>query len=83
LEKLLGVGWSFSWWVALTSIVSCACFGGIGGFIAGFNGHPELASTYGALLGFMFSLPVSVRALRAALLKKRSNYRIMLIKDSE
>ncbi len=83
LEKLLGIWWSFAWRFGLASIVSGAFLGGIGGFIAGFNGHPELAPTVGALLGFMSSFPVSVWALRAALLKKRSHYRIMLIKDSE
>ena len=68
-EIILSIWWSFIWRTALVGALTGSFLGLTGGFIVGATGHPELGATVGALFGYLGSIPVSVWALRAALIK--------------
>ncbi|GAB1233607.1 hypothetical protein UT4_20770 [Ferrigenium sp. UT4] len=82
LEKTLPVWWAFVWRSTLVSMLAGFVLGGIGGFIVGASGNPQLGGTVGALLGWLASIPVSIWALKAALSKTYGNFSIALIKRS-
>ncbi len=82
LERTLSIWWSFVWRAVLLSMVVGASLGGIGGFIVGASGNPQMGASVGALLGWLGSIPVSIWALKAALSKRHGGYRLALIKDA-
>ncbi len=59
-----------------------AVLGGIGGFIVGASGNPQMGTSVGALLGWLGSIPVSIWALKVALSKSHGGYRLAFIKDA-
>jgi hypothetical protein len=82
LEKTIAIWWSFLWRTVLVSAVVGAVLGGIGGFIVGATGNPQMSASVGALLGWLGSIPVSIWALKSALSKKHGGYRVALLKDA-
>lgn len=80
LERTLSLFWSFIWRSFIGAVIAGVVLGFIGGFIVGAAGHPELGAAVGALLGYLGSIPVMIWALRAALLRKHTAYKVVLVK---
>ncbi len=81
-EKTLSIWWSWLWRAFIFSVIFGGLLGGIGGFVVGFAGHPEAASSVGGLMGWLASIPVSIWALKAALSKKHKGYSVRLVTES-
>jgi len=82
LEKTLSIWWSMVWRAALVSMLVKAVLGFIGIFIVGVTGRPELVGAVGALLDWLWPIPVSIWALKAALSQKHGSYSVVLVKSS-
>lgn len=82
LERLLNIWWSLVWRVLVGGFVAGFVVGGIGGFVLGLIGQSNLIPAVVAVLSWLAAIPVSIWALRASLLKKRSEYKIVLIKNT-
>jgi hypothetical protein len=67
--KALAVWWSAAWRGALYGLIGGFVLGSIGGVIAGVMSSPEQAGTYGAVGGYLASIPASMLGLKQALSK--------------
>lgn len=67
--KALAVWWSAAWRGALYAIPGGFVLGAIGGVLAVATGVPEKAQIYGAIGGYIASIPLSMLAMKHALSK--------------
>ena len=65
--KTLAVWWSAAWRSALYGVVGGFVFGAVGGVIAGFTGAADQAGIYGAIGGWLASIPASMLGLKQSL----------------
>lgn len=65
--KALAVWWSAAWRGALYGLIGGFVFGAIAGFVAGFMGAADQAPFYGAIGGYVASIPASMLGLKQAL----------------
>ena len=81
LETALSIWWSMMWRTFLLSLVVGFVLGGLGGFVVGAAGQPELAGAVGGLLGWLAGLVVNIFALKVALSKKHGGHSVVLVKS--
>lgn len=81
LERTLAIWWSFCWRAVVAGTLGGVFLGFLVGVILGFSGKSELSAAAGALAGWLLALPVSIWALKAALTKKRSGFRLVILKN--
>jgi hypothetical protein len=62
----LAVWWSFMWRAVIYGMLLGALLGGIAGFFAG---TPERGALFGAIVGYIGTIPASMLALKQALTK--------------
>ena len=65
--KALAVWWSAAWRGALYGLLGGFVFGALGGIVAGFMGAADQAGIYGAIGGYVASIPASMLGLKQAL----------------
>ncbi len=82
LEQVLSIWWSMVWRVVVVNVPVSLVLGFIGGFIVGAAGYPGLGAPVGAILAWLGSIPVSIWALKAALLKEHGGYSVELVMAS-
>ena len=86
-KRLLSIWWSMAWrsvawrsvaWTLLAALVLGALMGGIAYLL----GRPELVRTFLEPLVCVASLFISIWVMKTALLKKRKEFTIILLKNS-
>jgi len=83
LETVLSIWWAWAWRFLIFSMLGGAVFGGIGGFIVGATGHPEMGGSVGALMGFIVGIPISIWTLKTALRIKYRGCSLALVRRSQ
>jgi hypothetical protein len=83
LKLTLSIWWSVVWRGALAGGLAGAAMGCIGGAFCGLLGRTDLAPIVGAVLGYLTGLPISVWALRQALLKPHYGYVLSLVRQGD
>jgi hypothetical protein len=68
-KPALTVWWSAAWRGGLYGALGGIVLGGIGGAVAGIAHAPENASLYGAIGGYVASIPASMLGLKQSLSK--------------
>jgi hypothetical protein len=68
-NKALSVWWSFMWGAMVFGVLLGALLGGIAGGYVGATGHPEKGALYGAIAGWVATIPASMLALKQAISK--------------
>jgi len=64
--RALAVWWSAAWRGALYGLVGGFVLGAVAGFVAGFMGAADQAPFYGAISGYIASIPASMLGLKQA-----------------
>ena len=67
--RALAVWWSAAWRGALYALPGGFVFAALGGFLAVITGAQEQAAIYGAIGGYLVSIPLSMLAMKQALSK--------------
>jgi hypothetical protein len=81
-DKLLSIWWAIIWRAFLLSLILGLVLGFIGGFIVAMLGRSDLGAAVGGVLGWLGGFPSSLWALKKALMKNYTGYRIGIIKQT-
>ena len=79
--RLLSLWWSFTWRSMVWTLLFASLIGGLGGVLGYLLGQPSFVSTVAMPLIWLATFPVSLWALRSALLKRRKDFNIILLKN--
>ena len=81
-KRLLSIWWSMAWRSVAWTILAALVLGPLIGGIAYLLGRPELVRTFLEPLVCVASLFISIWVMKTALLKKRKEFTIILLKNS-
>ncbi|MEY4676627.1 MAG: hypothetical protein RLZZ470_1134 [Pseudomonadota bacterium] len=79
--RLLSLWWSFTWRSMVWTFLFAVLIGGLGGVVGYLLGQPGFVSTVAIPLAWLATFPASLWALRSALLKRRKDFNIILLKN--
>lgn len=81
-KRLLSIWWSMAWRSMAWTILAALVLGALMGGIAYLLGRPELVLTFFGPLVWVASFFISIWVMKTALLKKRKEFTIILLKNS-
>ena len=79
--RVIRIWWAWMWRVVVLGFLVGAILGGIGGFIVGASGRPDLGASVGAMLGWLGSIPVSLYVLGIVLRKRYRQFSIKVVTE--
>ena len=79
----LRVWWSYAWRCVVFSAILGFVLGGIGGFVVGIMGKPELGGSVGGTIGYIGSIPVSIWVMKKILDKKYKEFSVALVREDD